>query len=66
MITILLMNMTLSAAATQEEQLHLSEMTELECLEFVKSRGVPIPDDYEDETVWASFVKETIASCVYS
>ena len=46
--------------AIWESQL-LSDMTATECLEFVESRGVQIPDVYESEAVVASFVKDIIA-----
>lgn len=37
----------------------LSEMTEDECIEFVKQYNIQIPDDYPD-SVWAPFVKQII------
>lgn len=50
-----------SAVATIDSGIEkLSDMSELECLEFIKNAGVQIPNDFEDETVWAQFVKETI------
>ena len=43
-----------------ETKSKLSEMSEMECFEFIKAQGVEIPNDYEDETTWAPFVKQTI------
>ena len=50
----------------------LSTMSEQECIAFLKSQGVKIPDDYEDELVWGPFVKRIIANveeepeCIFS
>lgn len=51
---------TLSEITPIDQETLLSDMTELECLEFIKSQGVDIPDDFEDETRWAPFIKQTI------
>ena len=55
--------LTLSFSASiyaVETRAKLSNMSDLECLNFIKDCGVDIPDDYEDETIWAPFVKQTI------
>ena len=39
----------------------LSEMSEEDCVEFIKSRGIVIPDDLNNNELWA-FVKSVIAS----
>lgn len=53
---ILVMSMHFPANAS--EQGKLSNMTEEECIEFLKEAGVSIPTDYEDEMMWGSFVKK--------
>lgn len=50
----------ISASYSSVQLPKLSDMTDIECLEFIKSKGVQIPDDYNDETLWAPFVKKTI------
>lgn len=49
-----------TVSADTSAPLTLSEMTELECLQFIKDYGVEIPDDFEDEIQWAPFIKKTI------
>ncbi len=39
----------------------LSEMTDEECVAFVKDYNIEIPDDYE-ELGWAAFIRDTIAA----
>ena len=48
-----------------ESKAKLSDMSEMECFEFIKAQGVEIPSDYEDETIWAPFVKQTILQVEY-
>lgn len=43
---------------TECEKPKLSEMSEEGCIEFIKSRGVEIPDDFNNEHLGA-FVKKT-------
>lgn len=43
-----------------ESKLRLSDMSELECLEFIKRQGVDVPSVYPDETTWAPFAKQII------
>ena len=52
----LLILLTSSAFAIENEPLppteglqQLSEMTESECIDFIKQYGVAIPDDYEED-----------------
>lgn len=43
-----------------DDQFLLSEMSESECIEFVKQNNIAIPDDYEDENIWGPFIKQII------
>ena len=47
-------------AVSVDEKPLLSEMSENECLEFVKDNGVVLPDLRETESDWGSFVKRII------
>lgn len=38
----------------------LSEMSDSECIQFIKECGIVIPDDYSDETAWIPFIKNVI------
>ncbi len=51
----------ISTEPPAEGSTRLSDLSERECIAFVKSMGVGIPDDYEDELMWGRFVKDTIA-----
>ncbi len=50
-----------ASSPTESLKPRLSEMTEQECLEFMKERGVILPDIRENESDWGPFVKQTIA-----
>lgn len=47
-------------AMPNDEIMLLSELSESECLEFVKDRGVMLPDLREKESDWGPFVKRII------
>lgn len=55
-----------------ESKARLSDMSESECLEYIRQSGVMIPDDNANGTTWAGFVKYTIQQveadpyCVFS
>ena len=53
--------LSISQPATAEEHVPLlSEMTESECLAFIKSNGITLPPLYENESSWGPFVKKYI------
>lgn len=51
--------LSLSSNTFAESGTVLSELSENECIEFIKQQGVSIPCDY-DELTWAPFVKQVI------
>lgn len=57
---VLLLNISMPAFATASNEANLSELTESECISFLKERDVKIPGDSEDELLWAAFAKEII------
>lgn len=63
LVAVLLISMSVMLVSAAEETVILSELSDSECIAFIKEHGVEIPDDYEDELSWAPFVKYTIA-CV--
>lgn len=53
--------LSISQPATAEEHVPLlSEMTESECLAFIKANGITLPPLYENESSWGPFVKKYI------
>lgn len=60
LILVLTILMTTSAYATNEDEIYLSKLSAEECIEFIKSYGVKIPDKFEDEMAWAPFVHDII------
>ncbi len=60
LVIVLIMSLTMSANAASVEKQRLSELTDAECIAFLKEKGVKIPSNYENETQWGSFVRETI------
>jgi hypothetical protein len=49
------------SASAAEEQIRLSEMTDGECLEFVETNGIVIPQWYENEIEWVPFIRAVIS-----
>ena len=47
-------------AVSNIEKPMLSEMSEMECLEYVKDNGVILPDFHDNESEWGPFVKKII------
>ena len=48
------------AVGVSENKPLLSEMSESECVIFVKKNGIELPRIYDDETEWGRFIKDTI------
>ena len=57
LVLALLAPLSLETYASEHE--YLSDMSESECIEFIKQYGVEIPSDY-DEATWGPFVKKII------
>lgn len=49
-----------NAVSITEPKPLLSEMSESECIAFIKESGITLPPLYDDEEVWGSFVQEYI------
>lgn len=58
-ITIIALLLSLFIPTAASETKMLSEMSENECIDFVKQYNIKIPDDYSEE-IWAPFIKEII------
>ena len=54
----LVMSMVNYSNAASDETLRLSELSPEECIDFLKSYGVSIPDKFEDEVMWAPFIHD--------
>ena len=50
-----------STMAIGDNQVRLSELSDAECIAFLKERGVTIPPVPEDEMAWAAFAHSIIA-----
>lgn len=58
-ITTIALLLSLFASAAASETTMLSDMSENECIDFVKQYNIEIPGDYSEE-IWAPFIKEII------
>lgn len=56
----MILTMSLQSAATNEQQLPLSDLSDEECIAFLKEYGVEIPVAFDDELVLATFVRSII------
>lgn len=61
LVFVAMVSLSMSASAANSEQMVLSELTEDECIAFIKEKGVEIPDGFGDESVWGVFIKEVIS-----
>lgn len=62
-ISVMVLQLTPVFAVEMEDEAAktiLSELPEVECVAFLKSAGVEMPDDYEDELIWGPFAKRII------
>ncbi len=59
-LCLLILPLSSSISATNNEQLQLSDLSQEECITFLKERGVVIPSIPEDEMAWAAFAKDII------
>ena len=62
MMALVLPPVSAQTLTSSEPKQILSEMSEQECISFLKNHNIEIPDDYEDELVWGPFIQSVIAS----
>ena len=60
MVLVVCISMFSVSVSAEDHKIRLSELSEAECITFIKAQGVSIPSDYEDELMWGAFVKEII------
>ena len=58
----LAMCFTSNAAEPDATQMRLSELSEEECIQFIQSRGLEIPDELKDYQSLGAFIKNVIAT----
>ena len=59
LIMLLILSVVLPAHAEENSITPLSELSEQECIAFIKAYGVSIPNDYTEEE-WGPFIKSVI------
>lgn len=60
MVIIMVIPVCVLSVAADDTNILLSEMSDEECLAFLKNQGVTIPDEFENELSWGPFIKEII------
>lgn len=61
LVLMLVLMMSPTGLATEEEMVRLSDLSETECITFLKENDVAIPQIFEDEETWGFFVHQIIA-----